>query len=104
MAIGSARRWSGPHGTIRCKMAITFIDSWLVAEGTDSGRWYVIYMQEPRFVVEICDAEDGGYESGEFMVFDECTDAGVLAKLVREAGMVFTDYDRDLADERGEHF
>lgn len=70
-----------------------YIDEWLVAEGTDSGRWYVVHTQRPRFVLEICDTEDGGYESGETMMIDACEDAGLLARLAREAGEIFAAYD-----------
>ncbi len=77
-------------------MAITFIDEWLVAEGTNSDRWYVVHTQFPRFVIEMCDNDYGGYESGEFDCFDECPDASLLAKLARQAGEIFRDYDKKL--------
>lgn len=80
-------------------MGSTFIDIWLVAEGTDSGRWFVIHTQQPRFVMEIGDADDGGYQSGDVMLIDECLDASMLASLAREAGEVFAEYDRQLPDE-----
>jgi hypothetical protein len=74
-------------------MAISFIDEWLVAEGTDSGRWYVIHTLKPRFIIEICNTDDG-YESGESLVIDDCIDAQLLAKLARQAGDVFVEYDK----------
>jgi len=74
-------------------MGISFIDEWLVAEGAESGRWYVVHTQYPRFVIEICDLDDGGYESGQSEVFDECLDASLLARLAREAGEVFARFD-----------
>lgn len=77
-------------------MGITFIDIWLVAEGTDSGRWYVVHTQRPRFIVEMCDIDGDGYESGETVMIDGCLDASLLAALARQAGEVFARYDRDL--------
>lgn len=76
-------------------MGISFIDEWLVAEGTQSGRWYVVHTIEPRFIIEICD-EDNGYSSGEIMMIDECLDASLLARLAREAGETFAQYDKEL--------
>uniref|UniRef100_A0A6M3JCA5 Uncharacterized protein n=1 Tax=viral metagenome TaxID=1070528 RepID=A0A6M3JCA5_9ZZZZ len=85
-------------------MGLSFIDKWLVAEGcddegTNSGRWYIIHTQYPRFVIEICDRDDGGYESGESEVFDDCLDAAIFTRLSREAGEIFASYDRDLLEE-----
>jgi len=77
-------------------MGITFIDEWLVAEGANSERWYVVHTQFPRFVLEMGDNEDVGYESGQAELFDECLDAALLAKLARQAGEVFADYDKKL--------
>ena len=77
-------------------MAITFIDEWLVAEGTQSGRWFVVHTQRPRFIMEFCDTDDDGYESGHTEFYDECLDAALLAKLARQAGDVFVDYDKKL--------
>jgi len=79
-------------------MGISFIDEWLVAEGASSGRWYVIHTIGPRFIIEICDEDDGSYSSGETMMIDEFYDASLLAKLAREAGEVFARYDRELED------
>ena len=84
-------------------MALTFIDSWLVAEGTDSGRWYIVHTQEPLLIIEIRDRDDGGYESGDVLLLDNCADAAILAALMREAGDIFAAYDRGLDKER-EHF
>jgi len=82
-------------------MAITYIDEWLVAEGTDSGRWYVIHTISPRFIMEICDEdEDAGYSSGETLMIDNCLDASLLARLARKAGEVFARYDKELEDEQ----
>ena len=80
-------------------MGISFIDEWLVAEGTESGRWYVVHTIEPRFVIEICD-EDDGYSSGETLMIDECFDVLVLARLAREAGEIFARYDKELENEQ----
>lgn len=80
-------------------MGISFIDEWLVAEGTQSGRWYVIHTIKPRFILEICD-EDEGYSSGETLIIDECLDASLLARLAREAGDIFARYDKELEDEQ----
>ena len=77
-------------------MSISFIDEWLVAEGTVSNRWYVVHTLYPRFVIEMCDCDDGGYESGQFEFYDECLDASLLARLSREAGVVFSQYVKDL--------
>lgn len=75
-------------------MAISFIDEWLIAEGDRSGRWYVVHTQHPRFVLEIIDADDGGYESGECEVIDFTPDAVLIARLARRAGEVFAQWDR----------
>jgi len=77
-------------------MAISIIDKWLVAEGTDSGRWYIVHTAWPRFILEMCDDDDGGYGSGESVQIDKCLDASLLAKLSREAGEVYAAYDRNL--------
>ena len=82
-------------------MAITKIDAWLIAEGSESGRWYVVHALEPRFILEIIDVDDG-YESGETMLLDPCEDAALLARLAREAGELFAAYDRQL-DQGQEH-
>ena len=81
-------------------MGISFIDKWLVAEGTNSSRRYVVHTQFPRFILEMCDNEDGGYESSHIEIYDECLDASLLARLGRQAGEVFRDYDKDLAEEQ----
>ena len=80
-------------------MAITFIDTWLIAEGSDSGRWFVVHTQQPRFILEMTDTNDGGYESGETMMIDKCLDASRLASLARQAGEVFVEYDRNLPED-----
>ena len=77
-------------------MGITFIDEWLVAEGTSSDRWYVVHTTYPRFILEMLDESDGSYTSGQTMLIDECLDASVLARFARLAGEVFGDYDRNL--------
>ena len=92
-------RCRGP-GLFLIIMGISFIDEWLVAEGTDSGRWYIIHAVEPRFIMEMLDEDDGGYSSGEAFIIDECLDASLMAKLAREAGEAFEKYDRELEDER----
>lgn len=76
-------------------MGISFTDEWLVAKGTESGRWYVVHTQYPKFLMEICDCDDGGYESGHTDLYDECLDVSLLARLAREAGEVFARYDQD---------
>jgi len=80
-------------------MGISFIDEWLVAEGTESGRWYVVHTQYPRFLMEISDRDDCGYESSHTEIYDECLDASLLARLARQAGEVFARYDQDLAED-----
>ena len=80
-------------------MAISFIDKWLIAEGSDSDRWYVVHTQFPRFIMEMQDSDECGYESGHCEIFDECLDASLLAKLAREAGEVFAEYDRKSDDD-----
>jgi len=76
-------------------MGISFIDEWLVADGSDSGRRFIVHTQYPRFVLEMCDLDNGGYESGQFDYFDECLDAALLAKLARQAGEVFARFDQE---------
>ncbi|TKJ35804.1 MAG: hypothetical protein CEE38_14465 [Planctomycetes bacterium B3_Pla] len=78
-------------------MGILFKDEWLVAEGSESGREYIVHTQHPRFVMEMCRYPDGTYESGQFEYFDECLDVVLLARLARQAGLVFARYD----DESG---
>ena len=79
-------------------MGITFIDTWLIAEGLDSGRWYVIHTQNPRFILEMTDT-GFGYESGDFILIDECFDADVMARFAREAGEAMSRYDDELGVE-----
>lgn len=80
-------------------MGISFIDEWLVAEGTDSGRWYVVHTQYPRFLMEISDSQDGGYDSGQVNLYDVCLDSSFLARLARQAGEVFARYNQDLSED-----
>jgi len=75
------------------------MDRWLIAEGTESGRWYVVHTHRPRFVLEIVDRDDGGYESGESLIMDACDDVALLARLAREAGEVFAARDRSDTDD-----
>jgi hypothetical protein len=75
-------------------MGYSQIDKWLIGEGTDTGRWYVVHTQFPRFVIEMCDRDGGGYESGPVEMLDECLDVSLLARLAREAGELFAEYDK----------
>jgi hypothetical protein len=81
-------------------MPLSYIDQWLIAEGAESGRWFVVHTQPPEFIVEILDREDGGYESGEVQMREFCADASLLARLMREAGEQFARYDADLQKEQ----
>ena len=73
---------------------------WLFAEEMGGELNYVIHMHHPQFILEIIDRADGGYESGEFEFFgDPPLDAALLARLARQAGEAFAEYDRRLENE-----
>ena len=76
-------------------MGYSAIDEWLIAEGMTSGRRYIVHTERPRFILEICDCEDGGYQCGETIMIDVCRDTARLAYLARRAGEIFAQYDRD---------
>jgi len=78
------------------------LDRWLIAENIESSRQYIIHTQQPRFIGEILDNEDGGNDVTELIWIDEPPpNAGFLARLMREAGDAINDYDSNLEADNG---
>ncbi|NIP26662.1 MAG: hypothetical protein GWN94_19825 [Phycisphaerae bacterium] len=78
-------------------MGYAKFDKWLIAENVDGSRQYIIHTQEPRFIGEILDNEEGGKDVNEFIWLDEPPlDVSFMARLMREAGEAINEYDRNL--------
>ena len=75
---------------------------WLFGDDIDGDRNFVIHTEHPRFIVEVHDRADGGYDSqaDDFTWLDEPPmDAALLARLASESGEAFAEYDRRLENE-----
>jgi hypothetical protein len=81
---------------------------WLFGENIDGKRQFIIHTQEPRFIGEIVDTDDGFNEITKVQFIDEpefplpAKKGGKLAKglarLMREAGEALIKYDKNLDD------
>lgn len=83
-------------------MSLNF-DKWIIGDGTETGREYLIHTEYPRFIgiIDLFSTDHNNLKDITFL--DELRpDASKIATLMREAGEAIAQYYADLEEEDDE--